>query len=147
MKILKTLSVSLICAVLVLAPVSCVGPLPLAQGEAVKVEIQAQIKAGDISPELGAFLIAEIDKRMDPNSSGDIDWDLILKSLGGIGLAVVTSITGVRLTRGPAKPLDKSQAGLLKEVLAKAYVQKVDEARQQELDLHDAQRLSRGGGA
>ena len=118
MKFLKHLSTYLLCAVLVLLPMSCQGPLPFAQGSALKTEVHAQVKAGDISPELGAYLIAEIDKRMDPNYSGGIDWDLVLKSGGGIALSVISALTGVRLVRGPAKPMDKSQAEILNEIIA-----------------------------
>jgi len=118
MKILKTLSVYTLCAMLVCMPMSCVGPMSPAQGNALKTEISAQIDAGEVSEELGLFLIAEINKRMDPNYSGGIDWDSILASGGGILLAAVSAYTGVRITRGPAKPMDKSQASILEDLIA-----------------------------
>lgn len=118
MKFLKNTATYLLCAIIVCMPMSCVGPMGQAQGTAMKTEISKQIDAGEISEQLGLFLIAEINKRMDPNYSGGLDWDLILKSAGGIGLAVIGSLTGIRLQRGPAKPMDKSQANLLKDMLA-----------------------------
>jgi hypothetical protein len=124
MKILKAISVYTLCAMLVCMPMSCVGPMGTAQGNALKTEISAQIEAGEVSEELGLFLIAEINKRMDPNYSGGIDWDAILKSGGGILLAAVSAYTGVRITRGPAKPMDKSNAGILDDLVAEFKAKK-----------------------
>lgn len=118
MKFLKKTATYLLCAIIVCMPMSCLGPMPQAQGAAMKTEINKQMEEGDISAELGSFLLAEITKRMDPNYSGGIDWDAILKSGGGILLAAVSAYTGVRISRGPAKKLDKSQARLLENLIA-----------------------------
>ncbi len=114
-----------LCAVLLFAPMtSCVGPLPPEQGNAMIVEIKKQKEEGKVSPELAAFLIKTIQERMDPDYSGSIDWDQVMLIGGGLLSAVVASLTGVRLTRGAAKPLDKSQADILKSLVAEYEARK-----------------------
>lgn len=128
MKFLKKIATYLLCAIIVCMPMSCIGPMPQAQGVAMKTEINKQMEDGDISEELGNYLLAEITKRMDPSYSGGVDWDAILKSGGGILLAAVSAYTGVRITRGPAKKLDKSQAALLEDLIADFKVKKDSDA-------------------
>ncbi|KKN08010.1 hypothetical protein LCGC14_1061030 [marine sediment metagenome] len=119
MNFLKKPAAYLLCAVLLFAPMtSCKGPLPAEQGNAMIVEIEKQKVEGKLSPELAAFLIKTIQERMDPNYSGGIDWDQVMLIGGGLVSAVFASLTGVRLTRGAAKPMDKSQADILKKLIS-----------------------------
>ncbi len=128
MKLIKKTATYLLCAILFLAPMtSCIGGIPPAQGQAAITEIKTQVKEGSLSKELGDLLIQRIMARMDPNYSGEIDWDQIMVVGGGILSAVIASVTGVRLARGPAKPLDGSQASLLKDLLARHKMKILDE--------------------
>lgn len=121
MKFLKNTATYLLCAIILCAPMtSCKGPMPKQQGSALKIEINNQMRDGSISPELGRLLIAEIARRTDPNYSGGIDWEVVLASTGGILIAALSAYTGVRLKRGPAKPMNKSNAKILKELIAQA---------------------------
>ena len=92
---------------------SCMGAqLSPAAGSTLHAEVDAQTRDGLISPAKATALHEAIDGLM---SEQGIDWETILYTVGG---AALTAITGVRITRGPAKPMDKSQARELQDMLA-----------------------------
>lgn len=104
---------------------ACTG-VPPEEGAALIAEIEAQVRAGIISPELGQVMIQQV---RDGMAGHGIDWPTIGASIGGIGLAVLSSITGVRITRGPAKPMDKSQAEVIREMIAERAAAKAAAAQ------------------
>lgn len=124
MKFIKHLSIYVVCAMLVFLPMSCSGPLPQVDGQIMITEIQKQQAEGFLSPELASFLIGEIQKRMDPDSSG-IDWESAMQSAGSVLIAAASAYAGVRVVRGPATKLNKSQADALREMLASYVAQKI----------------------
>lgn len=121
MKLIKNIPTYFLCLFLVFAPLtmtSCIGSMPEQQGHSLIMEVEAQVREGLISRQVGDSLIQMIEFKMDPANSGGVDWDAVLLSVGGIASAVIASVTGVRITRGPAKPMDPSQADMLKDLLA-----------------------------
>lgn len=111
---MKALLSGILVAVLAIASMSSCQGLGLSpeQKETLLIEVQAQEDEGLISS-AEAGMLREILER-----DGQFDWGALGTALGGIALSIVGAITGVRIQRGPAKPVDPSQASLLKELLA-----------------------------
>lgn len=120
---MRKLATYVFCLFIVFAPMaSCIGSqLSPQAGNTLIAEINEQEKAGFISPSKATALRETIAELM---NGGGVDWETILYTVGG---AALTAITGVRLTRGPAKPLDKSEAKDLKEFLAERRKAKEEE--------------------
>lgn len=82
------------------------------QRAAILEEINAQERDGLISSAKAQAL-----REVLVESDGGVDWETISTIAGGVGLSIVGALTGVRLQRGPAKPLPKSQAAELRSLL------------------------------
>lgn len=113
----RVAAVYLLCLVVVLAPVACLGPTltedqySMFLGEVAAMEREGTLTAAE------AETLREWAESLKSNGGG-VDWDRVTEiGVGMIG-AVLAALTGVRLTRGPAKPVDRSQGKLLPEVLS-----------------------------
>jgi hypothetical protein len=92
-------------------------------------EVKKQKAEGLISPELADEVVAFIERRMDPDDplNQGVDWEAVLYSGGGILLSILSAYTGVRITRGPPKPMDSSDADTLKEIIAQFKESRADD--------------------
>jgi hypothetical protein len=117
---MRKLAAYFVCLTLVFMPMtSCMGAQLTPQaGQTLHAEVDAQQRDGLITPAKATALHEAIDGLM---SEQGIDWETILYTVGG---AALTAITGVRISRGPAKPMDKSQAQELKDMLAERRASK-----------------------
>ena len=114
---MKAFGIWFLCIAITFTP-AC-GVLTDDQQIAVLAEIEAQAQEGLLTEAEAAFLREKV------MSDGDWDWEAIGAVVGGLATAVLGSLLGVRLTRGPAKPLDKSQASVLAELLEDARKRKI----------------------
>lgn len=106
-------------AALAMPAVGCVGlGLAPAEKSAVIAEVEAQVREGTMTQAQGEAIKEIIE------SDGQIDWDAILYGAGGLALSVITALTGVRIQRGPGKPMDKSQASALRDLVEQHMARK-----------------------
>jgi len=120
---MRKLATYVFCLFLVFMPMtSCIGPQVSPQAGATLIaEIDAQERDGLLTPAKALALREAVEEMM---SEGGVDWETLLYTVGG---AALTAITGVRISRGPAKPMDKSQAQELKDMLAERRAAKAKE--------------------
>ena len=116
------LSTYLLCGVLALAPApilltSCTTPITTTQQANLHAEVDALRASGSISDIQAAWLHAQIDEMA---KGGGVDWGALGETLLAIGGAVGAALFGVRITRGPAKPMEKSQTEVLREMIESA---------------------------
>ena len=107
---------TVLCALLAFAPLTaCTVPqLAPAQGAALIQEIDSQERDGLLTPAKAEALREAIRQLVEGEP---FDWESMLYQIGG---AALFALTGVRIMRGPAKPLDKSQAEVLRELVEAA---------------------------
>lgn len=120
---MRKLATYTFCLCLVFMPLtSCLGArLSPQAGATLHAEVDAQVRDGLITQVKATALHEAINDLM---TEQGIDWETILYTVGG---AALTAVTGVRISRGPAKPMDKSQALELKDMLAERRAMKRSE--------------------
>lgn len=114
---MKTILTYVFCLMLVVVPViGCVSPtITDDQYTTFVAEVDAMERDGTLT-EAEADTLREWAFTL-TDDGGGVDWDRIGEiGLGMLG-AVVAALTGVRVVRGPAKPVDKSQGALLSGLL------------------------------
>lgn len=89
----------------------CAGLDPETQATLTDV-VNASVENGSLTPAAGQAALEGIERAADGFSMGEVGaW------IGGVAAAAVTAVTGVRLQRGPSKPVDREGAAILRELI------------------------------
>ncbi len=104
---------TLIGLLLALSLVACESPWPDTSRQNVLEQIAALEEAGTVT-HAQAQAMREVTEDLADGTS----WDDIAAIVAEIGVVIAASVFGVRLTRGPAKPLDPVGAKLLQDMVA-----------------------------